>query len=45
MMVKFNMLQILKRNKTGKEGDKVKYAFSNLDFWFDNFFIAYGKQN
>lgn len=33
-----------KEIKTGKEGDKVKYAFSNLDFWFDNFFIAYGKQ-
>lgn len=26
------------------EGDVSKSSFSNIDFWFDNYFIAYGQQ-
>lgn len=30
--------------KTGKEGDKTKFSFSNLDYWYDNYFLAFGRQ-
>lgn len=30
--------------KTGKEGDKTKFTYSNVDFWYDNYFIAFGRQ-
>lgn len=29
---------------TLNEGDKVKYSFSNLDYWYDNYFVAYGTE-
>jgi len=29
---------------TGKEGDNIKYTFSNLDYWYDSYFLAYGNQ-
>jgi len=29
---------------SGKEGDKAKYSFSNISYWYDNYFIAYGSQ-
>jgi len=30
--------------ETGKEDDNVKYSFSNLSYWYDDYFIAYGSQ-
>ena len=30
--------------ETGHTGDKLKYAFSNIDYWYDNYFIAHGSQ-
>ena len=30
--------------ETGYEGDKTKSSFSNISYWYDNYFIAYGKQ-
>ncbi len=33
-----------KEIKTNFENDKIKRTFSNLDFWYDNYFIAYGNQ-
>jgi hypothetical protein len=30
--------------ETGYSGDKAKYSYSNIDFWYDQFFIAYGNQ-
>ncbi|OIP02667.1 MAG: hypothetical protein AUJ98_00490 [Bacteroidetes bacterium CG2_30_33_31] len=30
--------------QTGLSGDKVKYAFSNIDFWYDNYFLTNGSQ-
>lgn len=30
--------------QTVLSGDQVKYTFSNVDFWFDNYFLAYGNQ-
>lgn len=30
--------------ETGNEDDKVKYAHQNIDFWYDNYFLAYGEQ-
>lgn len=30
--------------KTSFEGDKSKRTFSNIDFWYDNYFIAFGNQ-
>ena len=30
--------------KTGYSGDKAKRSFSNLDYWYDNYFLAYGNQ-
>lgn len=30
--------------ETGDEEDKVKSTFSNLTFWYDNFFLAHGTQ-
>jgi len=35
---KYNVIE------TGYSGDKAKYSFSNIDFWFGRFFIAYGNQ-
>jgi len=29
---------------TGREGDNIKYTFSNLDYWYDSYFLAYGNQ-
>lgn len=29
---------------TGRDGDNIRYSFSNLDFWYDNYFLAYGNQ-
>lgn len=29
---------------TPHEGDKEKRSFSNVDFWYDKYFIAYGRQ-
>jgi hypothetical protein len=26
------------------KGDKTKRSFSNVDYWYDNYFIAYGRQ-
>lgn len=26
------------------EGDKARYTFTNLDYWYDNYFIAHGTQ-
>lgn len=26
------------------DGDKAKYSYSNISFWYDNYFIAYGSQ-
>lgn len=41
--------QVIQDNVTDKieteySGDKVRYSFSNIDYWFDNNFIAYGVQ-
>ncbi|MFT6845626.1 MAG: hypothetical protein ACJAUV_001823 [Flavobacteriales bacterium] len=30
--------------KTPNKEDKTKYTLSAIDFWYDNYFIAYGKQ-
>lgn len=30
--------------ETGIEGDKTKGAFSNISFWYDKYFLAYGSQ-
>ncbi len=30
--------------ETEIEGDKTKYSFSNINFWFGNYFLAYGTQ-
>ncbi len=30
--------------QTSFEGDKTKYSFSNMDYWYDNYFFAYGYQ-
>jgi len=30
--------------ETGKDDDNVKYSFSNLSYWYDDYFIAYGSQ-
>lgn len=30
--------------ETGLSGDKSKYSFSNIDFWYDTYFLAYGNQ-
>lgn len=30
--------------ETNFEDDKVKRSFSNIDYWYDNYFIAYGLQ-
>jgi hypothetical protein len=30
--------------ETGYSGDKVKYTFSDLDYWYGNYFLAYGSQ-
>ncbi len=29
---------------TEKDGDKVKYSFSNVEFWYDNYFLMSGYQ-
>jgi len=29
---------------TDKDGDKVKYSFSNVEYWYDNYFLMYGYQ-
>jgi hypothetical protein len=26
------------------EGDQTKYSFSNIEFWYENYFVAYGTQ-
>lgn len=30
--------------ETGYTGDKEKYSFSNIDYWYGNYFLAYGQQ-
>lgn len=30
--------------ETGKDGDKSKWASSNIDYWYKNYFITYGRQ-
>lgn len=30
--------------QTDYQGDKSKRSFSNLDYWYDNYFLAYGNQ-
>ena len=30
--------------ETNFEGDKAKWTFSNIDYWYDNYFLAYGNQ-
>lgn len=30
--------------QTNFEGDRSRYSFSDIDFWYDNYFIAYGQQ-
>jgi hypothetical protein len=30
--------------ETGVSGDKTKRSFSNIDYWYKNYFIAYGSQ-
>lgn len=30
--------------ETGLQGDKTKKGFSNIDYWYDNYFLAYGTQ-
>jgi hypothetical protein len=30
--------------ETGNEEDKIKSSFSNLTFWYDNYFLAHGTQ-
>lgn len=30
--------------QTGKEGDKTRHSFSNIDYWYDRSFLAYGLQ-
>jgi hypothetical protein len=30
--------------ETNISGDKTKYSFSNIDYWYDNYYIAYGFQ-
>lgn len=30
--------------QTNFEGDKTRSSFSEIDFWYDNYFIAYGQQ-
>lgn len=30
--------------KTNFDGDKSKYSFSEIEYWYDNYFIAYGSQ-
>lgn len=30
--------------ETGYKGDKSKHAFTNIDYWYDNYFLAYGNQ-
>lgn len=29
---------------TDKDGDKVKYSASNVEYWYDNYFLMYGYQ-
>lgn len=29
---------------TDNQGDRTKYSFSNMDYWYDNYFVAYGIQ-
>lgn len=33
-----------KEIETGYAGDKSKHSFTNIDYWYDNFFLAYGTQ-
>lgn len=40
-IIKDNSKEII---ETYTEGDKVKRSFSNIDYWYDNNFIAYGIQ-
>lgn len=30
--------------ETGLDGDKTKWSNSNVDYWYDDYFIAYGRQ-
>lgn len=30
--------------ETGFSGDRAKYSYSNIDYWYDRFFIAFGNQ-
>ena len=30
--------------ETGSDSDKTKRAFSNIAFWYGNYFLAYGSQ-
>jgi hypothetical protein len=30
--------------ETGQEGDKAKLTNSNIDYWYENYFLAYGSQ-
>jgi len=30
--------------ETGSEEDKVKYSYSNLEHWYNNYFLAHGRQ-
>lgn len=30
--------------ETGYSGDKTKYSYSHIDYWFDKYFLAYGSQ-
>ncbi len=30
--------------ETDKEGDKTKFSFSNITYWYDTYFLAYGSQ-
>ena len=29
---------------TGSDSDKVKDSYSNLSYWYDNYFLAHGNQ-
>lgn len=30
--------------ETGYEGDKTKWSFSNLSYWYEDYFLVYGRQ-
>lgn len=30
--------------ETNNDNDKTKYSYSNLDYWYDDYFVAYGEQ-